>query len=188
MGTPVTSHDLARSARRLDKALEQTFLDRSVPLSGDRMSFRITISVALALGVLALAGGATAQSYIEFSITTECESCHPEMSDVNGAFKGLGRKHVEAGLECWDCHMPFAAKSAVKFNDYKGDVRSHQFAITTDRNVEFLNPAGTLANGTLTGEWVCLGCHTNIQDKYAAKGKPEKAVDWARRGVKKIHR
>ncbi|MFV1977733.1 MAG: multiheme c-type cytochrome [Myxococcota bacterium] len=123
-----------------------------------------------------------------FSIVTQCVDCHIEMSDVKAAFKGLGRKHVAAGLECLDCHMPYTAKSAVAQNPYKGDMRSHQFAITTDRDVEFFNEAGTLANGTLTGEWVCLGCHTNVQEKYEARGRPERAVNWARRGVKRIHR
>jgi len=124
----------------------------------------------------------------EFSITTQCVDCHTEMSDVRATFKRLGRKHMAAGLECWDCHMPYAAKSAVAENPYKGDVRSHQFAITTDRDVEFLNEAGTLANGTLTGEWVCLGCHTNVQEKYEAQGRPDRAVNWARRSLKRIHK
>jgi hypothetical protein len=84
--------------------------------------------------------------------------------------------------------MPYAAKSAVAHNPYKGDVRSHQFAVATDRDVEFLNETGTLANGTLTGEWVCLGCHTDIHDKYEAKGTPERAVTWARRSIKRIHK
>jgi len=124
----------------------------------------------------------------ELSIETQCVTCHSEMSNVRRSFKKLGARHVEAGLECWDCHMPYAAKSAVAHNPYKGDVRSHQFAITTVRHVEFLNEAGTLANGTLTGEWVCLGCHTEVQDKWEARGKPEKAIAWARKGVSSIHK
>ncbi len=124
----------------------------------------------------------------EFSIHTTCIDCHEGYADVKKAFKKLGKKHIEFGLECHDCHMPYAAKSAVAFNNYKGDVRSHQFSISTDKNAEMFSPDGKNALGTLTAEFVCLSCHTNITDKFTAKGKPQNAVTWARKMVKKIHK
>jgi len=131
----------------------------------------------------------------EISITTECTDCHDSYLDEKKAFKGLGRKHVDAGLSCQDCHMPYTGKSAVAFNTYKGDIRSHLFDISTDKNVEPFTEDGANASGILTGEWVCLGCHTNITKKFAdkdakliEKGKTPKSISWARGSTKKIHK
>jgi len=123
----------------------------------------------------------------EFSIRKTCTECHP-LKGQAAAYKGIGKKHLARGIECKDCHMPFAAKSAVAFNPYKGDVRSHLFEISTDKNHELFSADGAIATGPLPGEWSCLGCHTDIQAKYALKGKPEKAVQWARKNLKKIHK
>ncbi len=123
----------------------------------------------------------------EFSITTECVDCHTDKAELK-VFKGLGKKHLRAGIECKDCHMPYAAKSAVAYNKYKGDVRSHLFRITTDPAADLFNADGTLANDALPGEWVCLGCHTAVTDKFDAKGKPEKAIAWARKKTRSIHK
>ncbi len=123
----------------------------------------------------------------EFSITTQCVDCHTEQASLK-VFKGLGKKHLRAGIACKDCHMPYAAKSAVAHNKYKGDVRSHLFRITTDPTAELFNADGSLANDALPGEWVCLGCHTAVTDKFDAKGKPEKAVNWARKKTRNIHK
>ncbi|RKY20859.1 MAG: hypothetical protein DRQ55_06310 [Planctomycetota bacterium] len=131
----------------------------------------------------------------EFSITTQCVDCHEGYADVKKAFKGLGKKHVDFGLGCKDCHMPYMGKSAVAFNKYQGDVRSHLFDISTDKNDEPFTEDGSSATGVLTGEWVCLGCHENFRNKFAAadlkalaKGKPLKSVTWARKSLKKIHK
>jgi hypothetical protein len=130
-----------------------------------------------------------------FSITTDCTTCHPAYLETKKAFKGLGKKHVDAGISCADCHMPQMTKSAVAVNKYMGDVKTHLFDITTDKKVEPFNSEGTSATGILTGEWVCLGCHTNITDKFAAadakliaKGKTPKSITWARGKTKAIHK
>ncbi|MEN8151498.1 MAG: cytochrome c3 family protein [Planctomycetota bacterium] len=123
----------------------------------------------------------------EFSIRKTCTDCH-EGYDELGALKGIGKKHAKRGIECKDCHMPYAAKSAVAFNKFKGDIRSHLFEISTDKSHELFSEDGLTATGPLPAEWSCLGCHTDIQEKFEAKGKPEKAIQWARKGVKKIHK
>jgi hypothetical protein len=123
----------------------------------------------------------------EFSIHTDCTDCHEDHAD-GARMKKLGKKHLERGVSCQDCHMAYAAKSAVAFNTYKGDVRSHLFKITTDKNAELFTEDGALANDALPGEWACLGCHQNMVRKYEAKGKPEKAISWARKSTKKIHK
>ena len=49
------------------------------------------------------------------------------------------------------------------------------------------NQDGSLATGVLTGEYACLDCHVDIRTKFEDKGKPEKAIQWARKSTKKIH-
>jgi hypothetical protein len=131
----------------------------------------------------------------EFSIETGCVDCHEDFADGKSRFKKLGTKHLEAGLSCQDCHMPYAAKSAVAENEYTGDIRSHLFGITTDKNINMFNEAGTEATGVLVGEYVCLGCHEDMRRKYEVKdekamqkGKPLPSINWARKSTKKIHK
>lgn len=121
----------------------------------------------------------------ELSIRTECTVCHSDMKNANDAFLKLGRRHVERDVTCVDCHMPFAAKSAVAVNKYKADLRSHLFRVTLAEDASMFNPDGTLANGALTADYACLGCHENIANEFA--GNPKKAVAWARKNAKKIH-
>jgi hypothetical protein len=44
----------------------------------------------------------------ELSIHTECRDCHTEV-----AFVYEGTVMDQVGVDCIDCHMPFATKSAV---------------------------------------------------------------------------
>ena len=124
----------------------------------------------------------------EFSFKTECTTCHTEMEVQKQAFRGLGRRHLNRGVTCIECHMPYAAKSAVAVNNYNADVRSHQFRITLDPNATMFDGTGNFANGRLTPAFACLGCHENIIAKYAAQGTPLKAEQWARKQAKKIHK
>lgn len=131
----------------------------------------------------------------EFSIHTSCVDCHTGYADSKAAFKGLGKKHDDYGVSCVDCHMPYTGKSAVAFHQYKGDIRSHLFDISTDTDVEPFNEEGTSATGILTGEWVCYGCHTGILAKFEKadakaeeKGKQLKSILYARKSTKKIHK
>lgn len=100
--------------------------------------------------------------------TPTCETCHQ-----NYEIEGMET------LECWDCHMPYAAKSANLQNDYAADVHSHQFKIWittspsdsmfyTDSTGTFvkLDESGEVYGNTL--DRVCLRCHTEwtIDDVY----------------------
>lgn len=123
----------------------------------------------------------------EFSIVTECTDCHDEILEPK-AMNKLGLQHIDNGVTCADCHMPFAAKTAVAFNDYKADIRSHQSKITLDKDAKMFNDEGTLANGMITTDYACLGCHQKVLTDAEAKGKPEKALKWALKGAKKIHK
>ena len=85
-------------------------------------------------------------------------------------------------IECFACHMPKMSKSAIKVNKYTGDVRSHIFRITTDpkasafATVEKDGKKSTYADGFVTLEFACLGCHLG------------RDVKWASKNAKKIHK
>jgi hypothetical protein len=98
----------------------------------------------------------------------DCLKCHP------GIKIGLGMFN----LMCIDCHMPYAAKSAVSKGiigkegnySYVGDVRSHQFKINAaaESPNAFFNPDRTAvqldANGKVPGltlNFVCQPCHSS---------------------------
>jgi hypothetical protein len=111
------------------------------------------------------------------AITTSCSNCHS---------KTVNQVHISAGLECIDCHMPYAVKketSAGEGDHLKGDGRSHIF--TVNAYVEpyemFYQEGGeTFANGFLTLNFTCLGCH----DGYFAR---EHEFEWAYHASGLIH-
>lgn len=75
-------------------------------------------------------------------------------------------------LECWDCHMPFSAKSANVLGENQADIRSHQFKIWVTTfpkdSMFYTDQSGTFvkldANDEVYGntlDFVCLRCHTS---------------------------
>ena len=74
------------------------------------------------------------------------------------------------------------SKSAIKVNKYTGDVRSHIFQISTDpkasafTTVEKEGENLIYAEGLVTLEFACLGCHLG------------RDVQWAAKNAKKIHK
>jgi len=117
------------------------------------------------------------------SITTQCVDCHTETK-----FKTLGKRHTDREVGCVDCHMPKATKSATTHNTFTADIRTHLFKITLDKNATMFNELGTLANGEVTVDFACLGCHYAVYEEWNNKGKPQKALKWARKNAKKIHK
>jgi len=101
------------------------------------------------------------------AIRAKCETCHFEQAEAYRTSE-VGSAMYNAGVECEDCHMPYAAKSAVKREDYQGDVRSHLFAINTDPDASMFNADSTVAVGYLTVDFACLYCH----DGSSAHGEP----------------
>lgn len=99
----------------------------------------------------------------EFSITTECSTCH---SGVNAEFTGSSMEGV--GVTCTDCHMPMATKSAQPLGPYKGDVKTHIFRINTDPAGSMFTEDGAFANDAVTLDWTCLSCHQDEDVKWAA--------------------
>lgn len=105
------------------------------------------------------------------SVKINCGSCHPLQKQ-----EFIGSKMQLAGINCADCHMPKAAKSAVKFAwKFEGDVRSHLFVINIDPEAKMFTADGKYAQGFITVEYACLNCHV-AQDR-----------GWALRYAKDIH-
>ena len=96
----------------------------------------------------------------EYSIHTTCEDCHPDQ-----AASYAGTKMEVAGVECFDCHMAYASKSAVAFSPYKGDVRTHLFRIDPAKNAKLFTEDGLFVDldidgqAALTVDFACRGCH-----------------------------
>jgi len=98
----------------------------------------------------------------EFAMKQECGTCHV------GEQAGYAEtKMAKVEVSCIDCHMPKAAKSAVKFATYEGDVRSHLFTINLDPEAEMFTVDGKLAQGYLTVEYACLSCHKDMDKEWA---------------------
>lgn len=103
-------------------------------------------------------------------VKAACASCH---EDTAKSFAGT--VHGKAGMKCFECHMPKVSKSAIKVNKYTGDVRAHIVRINSDpkatmfKEVITKGKKGEVAQGFVTLEYVCLGCHGSKDKKWAAK-------------------
>ncbi|MBI2302293.1 MAG: hypothetical protein HYU66_25600 [Armatimonadetes bacterium] len=102
--------------------------------------------------------------YNNIGIRKECTSCH-----------GFKQVNHAPGVECVDCHMPFAAKSGDAASPYQADVRSHitRIRTTNETKAAFYSADGTQVqldvngNAALTLDYACYGCH---QDATGAGG------------------
>ncbi|MEN8142492.1 MAG: multiheme c-type cytochrome, partial [Thermodesulfobacteriota bacterium] len=90
-----------------------------------------------------------------------CSKCHEGKA---ASYKKT--RHGKTGLGCISCHMPKATKSAVAFNKYTGDMRTHIFKINTDPKANMFGTKkkkggkkSSYAKGFVTLDFVCLGCH-----------------------------
>ncbi|MBU2560243.1 hypothetical protein KKA03_05050, partial [archaeon] len=96
-------------------------------------------------------------------IIKECEECHAENADAL-ATSTMGK----AGVLCNDCHMPKVTKSAIKVAEFVGDVKTHIFRIDTSADAKMFTEDGKAANGYLTLDFACLGCHEDRDQAWAA--------------------
>ncbi|MDH3651682.1 MAG: T9SS type A sorting domain-containing protein [Saprospiraceae bacterium] len=107
-------------------------------------------------------------------ITQNCQTCHgPQEAVMNHP----------AGLDCIDCHMPFAAKSGAKRGQsgFVGDVRSHVVAIRVDTASMFTADGGAVKDdeersAALSLHFACLGCHNNDPNDDIADKTIEQAM------------
>jgi len=114
-------------------------------------------------------------------ITKMCTVCHTDKeATINHA----------PGLECIDCHMPFATKSGTKrgASGFKGDVRTHLFKIATDTASMFTEDGSAVRDddtrsAALSPAFACLGCHNDDPDDAI----PEKTLEAAAAGAIGMH-
>lgn len=99
----------------------------------------------------------------EFSIkeTAECGvSCH-----ANKMESYMKTSMYDYGVECKDCHMPFATKSAQQLAPHMGDLQTHIFRIDTDPTANMFTEDGLFVNLDSNGEakvtmdFACQRCH-----------------------------
>jgi len=107
----------------------------------------------------------------EEGIKTTCQTCHPNKEILlNGQPKNI---------DCVDCHMAPASKSAVGLvvgNSRRGDVKTHIMGINTNAvdYTAMFNTGGTavLLDGdglaAVTLDFVCLRCHTTEDVTWAS--------------------
>jgi len=95
-------------------------------------------------------------------IERDCNNCHYDYPD--GIHTGFAVQ-----VACESCHMPAASKSAVAFNDYKGDLATHVFKLHVGpEGKDSMFEDGALKdNYGVTLDFGCYGCH---QDENGVGG------------------
>ncbi len=104
----------------------------------------------------------------EFGIVQECESCHADEAQSYAA-----NSMSDYGVECKDCHMPYATLSGQAQGTFVGDRKTHLFYINTDDQADmFTADGGAVAldfavpgkpekmnKGAVTLDYACKRCH-----------------------------
>jgi len=93
-----------------------------------------------------------------------CDSCHKEQREEYD-----GSVMQEAGVQCQDCHMGRATKSAVRNGPYEGDVWTHIVKINTSADYEMFTEDGSRAKPAMSLEFACLRCHADGDTEEYAK-------------------
>jgi hypothetical protein len=109
----------------------------------------------------------------EFSIkdTAECGvSCHANKME---SFSQTSM--YDYGVECKDCHMPYATKSAQALGPHQGDLQTHIFYIDTDPTANMFSEDGLFVNldangkAKVTMDFACQRCHETAELTELAK-------------------
>jgi hypothetical protein len=99
----------------------------------------------------------------EFSIkeTAQCGvSCHADKMESYSK-----TSMYDYGVECKDCHMPYASKSAQALGPHKGDLQTHIFRIDTDPTANMFTDDGLFVRldgdgkAKVTMDFTCQRCH-----------------------------
>ena len=103
--------------------------------------------------------------------TFTCETCHADEAAQ------YATTLMSSEVECIDCHMGFATKSAQVMGPFEGDVWTHLFNINTDADYDmFADGGGSVrleevngrANeGALSLDFACLRCHAGQDIEWA---------------------
>jgi len=122
----------------------------------------------------------------------ECVSCHDphkrgefsikegrECTDCHGSIAATYMQSPMAGygVECKDCHMPYASKSANQLGPFEGDIQTHLFYINTDDTANMFTEDGAYValdfevpgkpekvnKGAATLDFACKRCHETAE-------------------------
>jgi hypothetical protein len=109
----------------------------------------------------------------EFSIVRECSQCHGSL-----AADYAKTPMADYGVECEDCHMPYASKSAQALGPHQGDLQTHIFYIDTDPDANMFTEDGLFVKlddrgkAKVTMDFACKRCHlTASLDELALYAK-----------------
>lgn len=105
----------------------------------------------------------------QYGIVEECEDCHATKANTYE-----GTVMADAGVECKDCHMPFATLSAQALGPNQGDTRTHIFRINSDPTADMFtgNGANVVLNdgeAAVTLDFACQRCHGSSSVDELAK-------------------
>ncbi len=101
---------------------------------------------------------------------TECKVCH---SAIDASFQTNAM--YDYGVECKDCHMPFASKSANQLGEFEGDIQTHIFHINTDPDANMFTEDGAFValgddgQAAVTLDFACKRCHMTTEMTELAK-------------------
>ena len=111
----------------------------------------------------------------EFSIWQDGES-HGDPETNQGAVCGVNchadkmesfskTSMYDYGVECKDCHMPYASKSAAALGPHQGDLQTHIYYINTDPTASMFEEGGGRValdgdgKAAVTMDFACQRCH-----------------------------
>ena len=108
-----------------------------------------------------------------FGLSTGAEcgvNCHTGIGDTFAA-----HTMADYAVECKDCHMPYATKSANKLGPFEGDVQTHILYISTDADYNMFTEDGSAVALDMDGkakvslDFACKRCHTTTDMEELAK-------------------
>lgn len=108
----------------------------------------------------------------EFGIKTQCETCH-----ANKVPSYTAHSMSDYGVECKDCHMPYATLAGQAQGPFEGDRRTHLFYINTDDQADMFTQDGSAValdfvvpsdpskanKGAVTLDYACKRCHETAE-------------------------
>lgn len=102
----------------------------------------------------------------EYSIKEDrdCTSCHVAIAESYAT-----TSMADYNVECKDCHMPYATKSAQPLGPYQGDVQTHIFYINTDAEANMFTEDGAYValdddgKAAVTMDYACKRCHETAE-------------------------
>ena len=91
-------------------------------------------------------------------------NCHADKAESHQS-----HSMADYGVQCKDCHMPYATKSANQLGDFEGDLQTHIWSINTDPDANMFTEDGTYValdddgQAAVTLDFACQRCHATAK-------------------------